>query len=312
MKKLISIVIPVYNEEKNIPYLYEETARALEPLLPSYDYEFLFINDGSTDASWREIYDLAQKDNQVKGLNFSRNFGQQTALTAGLKIAAGDFIVTMDCDLQDPPSLIPAMIKKAEQGADIVYARRIKNYTGFFKKITADIYYYLLEKIANIKIPRDVGDFRLLSKRVLKILNNCPERSRYLRGLIAWLGFNYEFVDFERPERQKGFSGYSLKKMLTLAFDGFTGFSTFPLQIAKYLGGISLSLGLAGLLLMIALSFAKWEIYPIWVYLIVILFIFSGFQFIILWIIGEYIGRIYDEEKSRPPYIIKDKLNIKE
>lgn len=302
----ISLVVPVFNEENNLDFFTRELTAVLAAFLPGYAYEIIFVNDGSTDASWQKIGELAKKDQRVKALSFTRNFGQQMALTAGLKNATGDFIVTLDCDLQDPPSLIPALVKKAERGANVVYARRLKRNAGFFKKVTAAAYYALLSKIANVKIPPHVGDFRLISRKVLVNLNRCPERNRYLRGLVAWLGFDCAFVDFERPARKNGRSNYSFQKMLRLALDGLTGFSVRPLRLAKYLGLASLALGL----LLVFFPFSEFKTGPLWPRLIIALFIFNGLQFLVLWIIGEYVGRLYDEEKKRPLYIIKDTLNF--
>lgn len=226
MKKILSFILPVFNEEANILLIYA-TLKNILIFLPKYDYEIIFVNDGSTDGSWNLIQTLIGKDPYVKGMQFSRNFGHQIALTAGYDHAQGDAIITMDTDLQDPPELVLEMIKKWEQGSHIVYARRIDRKDTFLKRITATLYYRLLNVIADVVIPRNVGDFRLIDKKVLMILQHCRERSRYLRGLVAWTGFSCDFVDFQRPNRLHGQTGYTWKKMLKLASDGITGFSVF-------------------------------------------------------------------------------------
>ena len=305
----VSLVVPVYNEEVNIPILYEKLKTLFANDLKE-NYEIIFVNDGSQDNSENILKNIAKEDKKVKVINFSRNFGHQAALTAGMHKATGDCCITMDCDLQDPPYLIKDMIEKWEEGYKIVYARRKKRKEGFFKKITASLYYLLLEKVGEVKIPRNVGDFRLIDKEVLAILNRCPERSRYLRGLISWLGFNATFIDFERPNRQYGETGYSLKKMLKLAFDGLTSFSLIPLRISMLIGFLAVVIALTMLIAMLTLTIFSLRSFPIWVYLIVVLFMFGGMNFICIWLLGEYIGRIYIEQRHRPLYIIKEEVNF--
>ncbi len=309
-KKIISIIIPAYNEENNIFPLYNELDNIIKRNF-KYDFEVIFINDGSSDSSWKKITDLANINKNVRGINFTRNFGQQTAITAGYEMASGDYVISMDCDLQDPPELIIKMLEKAEMGYDIVYARYIKNNESLFKKITSRLYYFIINKISDINMPKNVGDFRLISKKIVKIINRLPEKSRYIRGLVCWTGFEYAFIDFERPKRKKGCTNYTLNKMLTLAFDGLTGFSVFPLKIAKYFGIFSFLTAFIGLVTMIIIQIFNFHTYPIWVYLIVILFLFSSFQFIVLWLIGEYIERVLKEQKKRPAYLVKEYLNTK-
>jgi len=309
-KKKISIGIPVFNEERNIPLIYKELKYIFNEKLKNYDYEIIFVNDGSYDKSEEILKELAKHDKKVKVLNFSRNFGHQAALTAAMHKATGDCCITMDCDLQDPPYLIKDMIKKWEEGYKIVYARRKKRQDGFLKKVTASLYYLLLEKVGEVKIPRNVGDFRLIDKEVLAILNRCPERTRYLRGLVSWLGFNATFIDFERPNRQYGETGYSLKKMLKLAFDGLASFSLIPLRISMLIGFLAVVISLTMLIAMLTLTIFSLRSFPIWVYLIVVLFMFGGMNFICIWLLGEYIGRIYIEQRQRPLYIIREEINF--
>jgi dolichol-phosphate mannosyltransferase len=308
-KKLVSLVLPVYNEQENLEPFYKEISKISEKA-EDYTFEYIFINDGSKDKSIDILKRISQKDDRARIIDFSRNFGHQMALTAGYDHARGDYIISMDTDLQDTPLLILEMLGKAEEGFDIVYARRSSRHDGFFKRKTAEFYYKLMEKFSNFTLPRNVGDFRLINKKVLQYLNDCREKSRYMRGLVGWLGFNYSFVEFDRPNRLHGETNYPISKMLKLAFDGLTGFTDLPLQISKYLGVISLIVGNFGLLLMFLIQVLGINVFPTWAYLIVILFIYSGFQFIVLWFLGEYIGRIYEDGKRRPLYIVKEKINL--
>jgi glycosyltransferase involved in cell wall biosynthesis len=308
--KLISIIIPAYNEEQNIPVVYQQVSLTLQTLAPTYDYEFIFINDGSKDHTWEKINDLAQTDAHVKGINFSRNFGHQIALSAGYDVAKGDAIISMDADLQDPPTLLLEMINAWEKGFDIVYARRINRDDGFLKKLTALWYYKFLDAVAEVKIPRNVGDFRLIDKKVLNELKRCREKSRYLRGMVAWTGFKHTFVDFVRPNRLSGMTGYTWKKMFRLAFDGLTGFSLFPLKIAAYVGVFVIITGAAMFCGITIDAFIKGVHYPLFKWLVTIIYIFMGVLFLLLWLIGEYIGRIYEQQKDRPLYIVEERVNL--
>ena len=310
-KSKVSLVIPVYNEEVNIPILYEKLKTLFANDLKK-NYEIIFVNDGSQDNSENVLKNIAKENKKVKVINFSRNFGHQAALTAGMHKATGDCCISMDCDLQHPPHLIIEMIKRWEDGFEIVYARRKKRKDNFFKRVTATLYYFLLEKVGEIKIPRNVGDFRLIDRKVLDILNKCPERSRYLRGLVSWVGFKSTFIDFEMPNRQYGETGYSLKKMLKLAFDGLTSFSLIPLRISMLIGFLAVVIALTMLIAMLTLTIFSLRNFPIWVYLIVVLFMFGGMNFICIWLLGEYIGRIYIEQRQRPLYIIKEEINFNE
>lgn len=319
-QQLLSFIIPVYNEEKNISLIYEKIHQVMQEINTSHEkdrlipfkYEFIFVNDGSQDQSLFLLSKLSQEDKRVKYINFSRNFGHQAALTAGLQYAKGDAIVTLDCDLQDPPEIILEMVKKWQLGNDIVYARRRNRHDSFLKKYTAIVYYKLLNKFSDVKIPRNVGDFRLMDKKVAQIINNMPEKSRYLRGMVAWVGFQHDFVDFDRPERIYGKTGYTLSKMVRLAMDGLFNFSLLPLRVGLLLGTISIILGICFIIYMIGDMILHQTEYPLYKFLTVILFIFMGFSFIINWIMGEYIGRVYEEIKHRPLYIIENTVNFNE
>jgi len=303
---LISIILPVFNEEENLPLVYQTLNDITEKLNKDFNYEIIFVNDGSKDNSWPIICKLAEHDERVIGINFSRNFGHQMALTAGYDHAKGDIIISMDADLQDPPSLIIDMVHKWQQGADIVYARRIDRNDGFLKKMTAQFYYKFLDKISDVSIPRHVGDFRLIDRKVLNFLQNCRERSRYLRGMVAWGGFKQDYIDFKRPNRHAGQTGYTWSKMIKLAFDGMTGFSLFPLRVAAFTGIFVIGTSLAMFLFILLDTIIYSVQYPLFKWLAVIMYGFTGIQFLLMWILGEYIGRIFEQQKGRPLYITSE------
>lgn len=309
--KLISLVLPIFNEQDNITAVYQELLLTLQSL-PHYAYEIIFVDDGSIDHSWRIITQLAHHDAHVKGISFSRNFGHQIALSAGYDAALGDIIISLDADLQHPPHIIPDMIQKWEEGAHIVYARRIDRNDTFLKKITALLYYRLLNKIADIVMPRNVADFRLIDRKVLKVIQRSKEHSRYLRGMIAWTGFTSAFVDFKCQDRYRGTSGYTWKKMFRLAFDGITGFSTFPLKIAAFMGAYVVFTGSSMFLYITYDALVQHVRYPLFKWLVTINYIFMGIQFLLMWLLGEYIGRIYDQLRDRPLYIVAQDVNLHE
>ena len=299
----ISIIVPAYNEEGNVRPFYDAVVGVGDQLVDC-DLELVYINDGSTDATQAEIEALVEQDQRVKMLCLSRNFGHQAALTAGMQKASGEAVITMDCDLQDPPNVIPLMIDKWRKGVRVVYARRrVRNDSGF-KKFTADIYYRLLSKVSDIDIPRQVGDFRLMDRVVVDNLLCLCEHAQYLRGMVAWLGFSHEFVDFDRPNRTKGETHYTLGRMAKLAMDGLLSFSFSPLKIAMWIGvfSILLSLGFMGYMLYDYL--VRGVVYRLFKWLTVVLFGFVGAQFILMWILGEYVGRIYSDVRKRPLYVI--------
>lgn len=310
MKKLISVVIPIYNEEENIPLIHTALSAIFEKINLAYDYQLLFINDGSYDNSWKLIQKFSLENKHVTGVKFSRNFGYQMALTAGHDIAQGDAVITIDADFQDPPELILEMIKKWEQGFLIVYAKRIARNDGFLKDSTAAIYYKLLALVADVTIPRNVGDFRLIDKKVVCEIRKCKELFRYWRGLVAWTGFKSTFIEFKRPERIAGETGYTWKKLIKLAFDGLTSFSLFPLEIAAYVGLFVCGTGA------FMFSYILWDVcirgayYPLFKWLSVIIYSAMGVQFLLFWLLGKYIGSIYFRQKNRPLYIIEERLGL--
>lgn len=303
----IAIIVPVYNEEASLHRTYHELIKICDQHT-EYIWEILFVDDGSKDSSWFIIAQFAQYDNRVHAIKFSRNFGHQIALSAGYEHAQADAVVSIDADLQDPPYIISNLIKEWKNGNDIVYARRIDRKDSLFKKVSAHLYYYFLHKIADVEIPRNVGDFRLLDKKVVRYLIDCKEKSRYLRGMVAWSGFQHTFVDFHRAPRMNGTTGYSLKKMIRLACDGLTSFSTFPLKIAGFLGTFIVFSAMfiiiyQGLYIFLGnSSFNSTHCY------FLILYFVCGLQCICIWLIGEYIARIYEQQKERPLYIIEKRI----
>lgn len=306
---MLSFVIPAFNEEKNVNIIYSRLKTLMTEI--NVPFEIIFVNDGSIDNTLNTLKQMSEADRKVKVISFSRNFGHQAALTAGLKYANGNAIISMDCDLQDPPEVITEMFQKWKEGFDIVYARRL-NYRkdSWLKNIGSKIYYQLLSKFSFVDIPRNVGDFRLIDRSVLLEINNMPEQSRYLRGMVAWTGFKHTFVDYHRPDRKDGISAYSIGKLARLGMDGMLNFSVLPLRLGFYMGLITIILGIALLFYQIGDSLINNAYYHLYKWLIVIVFIFMGFMFMLIWIIGEYIGRIFNEVRSRPIFIIKERLNI--
>lgn len=306
--KLLSVVVPVYNEEAVIL----ETNKRLNAALSSIDmeYEIIYVNDGSRDKTALIVNDLCSKDTRLKFLNFSRNFGHQIAITAGMDYAKGDAIVVIDADLQDPPELIADMVKEWRNGYDVVYAKRIsREGETFFKKFTAKCFYRILNMLTDVKMPNDVGDYRLIDKKVAQALKLVNEKNRYIRGIISWLGFKQTAVEFERSKRFAGETKYPLKKMLKFAFDAITSFSLKPLKMASYLGCLLSGIGFLYLIIVIFQYFFG-NTQPGWASMLAVTLFFNGVILIILGILGEYIGRIYDEVKDRPLYIIANSMNI--
>lgn len=304
----ISVVVPVFNEEKNIAPLFNH----LLPILKKYRYEIIFVDDGSTDNTLKEVKKLAIKNKNIKLISFTRNFGHQMALTAGYLYAKGDAVISMDADLQDPPEIIPEMIKKWQKGAKIVYAKRKKREVdGFFKKLTALFFYKIINFLSDTPIPDNVGDFRLLDKEVVVFLNQLKEKSRFLRGLVAWPGFKTEFVYFERKKRFAGKTHYPLKKMVNFAIEGIISFSTKPLRLASYLGFMTAGVGFLGIIYAILgkIFLPKYWITG-WTALFVGIMFLGGVQLLTIGIIGEYLGKIYQEIQARPQFLIKEKINL--
>lgn len=307
-EKKISIVIPVYNEEKNIPILYSHLI-ALMKKINSYTYEIIFINDGSQDTSWTVLENLPATFIITKAINLSRNFGHQIALSAGYHHATGDAIISMDADMQHPPEVIPTMIQAWQEGFDIVYVQNMQRKDTFFKKITALGYYRFLEMLSDVKIPRNVADFRLIDKKVLNFINQSQEKSRYLRGMVAWSGFKHTFIPCRFAPRLSGKTGYTWSKMFKLAFDGMTGFSASPVRPVAYGSLLVMSSGILMLSYALINTCLYNGAYPLFKWLIIIIYLSIGLQFFLIWLLSEYIGALYEQTKQRPLYIITEKVN---
>ena len=310
MKK-ISVIIPMYYEEEVAQECYNKMTQVLSNI-KDYEYEIICVNDGSKDKTLPILEKIAENDNKVKVISFSRNFGHQCAVTAGLKYVTGDAIVIIDADLQDPPELIPEMLKLWEQGNEVIYGKRkTRDGESKFKLLTAKMFYNTLNALSDVEIPKDTGDFRLVDRKVVDVINSLPEHNKFLRGLFSWVGFEQKAFEYERKERFAGKTKYPLKKMLKLASDGIIGFSTKPL---KFVGGLGIFAIVVSFLILLysILSFAfKWNnLTPGWTSIMVTTTFFSGTILMSLWMIGEYIARIYDESKDRPQYIIKKKINL--
>ncbi len=300
----ISVVVPIYNEEQIITELYERLQKAASQI--SDNYELIFVNDGSKDRSLEELLKLTQRDERVFYVNFSRNFGHQIAVTAGLDACRGDAVVIIDGDLQDPPELIPEMYQKHKEGYEVVYAKR-KERKGesAFKKITAKLFYRVLKNITSIDIPLDTGDFRLIDRKVVDYMKQMPEQNKFLRGQISWLGFRQTAVLFTRDERKYGKTGYPLSKMLSFAMDGITSFSDKPLQFVTKLGFIFSFISFLIILYAAYSYFILDKVITGWTSLIISSMFIGGVQLISIGIIGEYISRINKNVQNRPLYIIE-------
>ena len=308
MNPLISLVIPMFNEEENIRELYERSKKTLETI---GSHEIIFVNDGSRDRTLEKILELADKDKNVKIIDFSRNFGHQTAITAGMDNSQGEAVVIMDGDLQDTPETMLELVKKWKEGYEVVYAKRRTRKDSFFKRATAYAFYRIIKKIANIDITEDTGDFCLLDKKVIDALKKIKEHSRFVRGLTSWVGFKKGIILFDREERKRGNTSYPLKKMLKFAYDGITSFSYFPLKMATYLGVFSAFMGFIwGIYAIYQKIYNPETTVPGWTTVVVAIFFLGGIQLIVLGMIGEYIGRIYTEAQNRPPYIVRQKINF--
>ena len=312
MKK-ISVVIPMYYEEEVANECYNRTKKVLNGL-ENYDYEIIFVNDGSKDKTLPILKEIATKDEKAKVISFSRNFGHQAAVTAGLKFVTGDCILIIDSDMQDPPELLVDMLKLWEDGNEVIYAKRkTRKGESKFKLMTAKMFYKVLNNLSDVEIPKDTGDFRLVDRKVVDVINSMPEHNKFLRGLFSWVGFKQKPIEYERQERFAGKTKYPLKKMLKLASDGIISFSTKPLKVIGGIGIASIFISFILLIYAILSYIFKWNnLASGWTSLMVAITFFAGVQLVSIWMISEYIARIYDDTKQRPEYIIDEKINIKE
>ena len=306
--KLISIAVPVYNEQDNIDVFYREIVKYMEPL--PYRFELIFVDDGSRDATPAILHRLAGEDSRVRALILARNYGHQTALTCGLDHAAGDAVITMDGDLQHPPEMLPVLIGKWEEGFEVVQTIRLSTEgVSWFKKFTSSTFYWLMNAMSKVHVKEGGSDFRLLDKKVVESFRRFRERARFIRGMISAIGFRQTTIEFVAPPRFAGVSKFSLHKMLTFALDGITSYSKLPLRFAFYTGVILgvISVGLT--LHVLYIKFFTNEAVPGWATITASILLLGGLQLVFMGIIGEYVGRIFEEVKQRPLYLVREALN---
>lgn len=299
----LSVVIPVFNEEATLDALFTTIRDRLAPL--GISYEIVLVDDGSRDRTGEMIAEMTRRDARFRSVHFSRNFGHQAAVTAGLHFARGSAVVVMDADLQDPPELLASMLERWRQGFHVVYAQRVKRHAeGALKRGIAFLYYRLLQRLTDVSIPADTGDFCLMDRRVVDLLNRMPERNRYLRGLRAWLGFRQTAVQFERPPRYAGEPKYTFWKSLALGVNGIVSFSKVPLRFATYLGMIASALSVGLIIWAFYQRLIGGDTVRGWASTLVVILLLGGVQLLMIGVVGEYLSRIYDEVKQRPMYVI--------
>lgn len=300
-----SVVVPMFNEEEVIEHTYHRLKQVMD--CAEEEYEIIFVNDGSRDRTSEIVAGICRKDSNVKLIEFSRNFGHQVAISAGMDYASGRCVVIIDADLQDPPELILEMIRKWREGYEVVYGKRLKRKgESVFKKATAMLFYRLLGSLTQVDIPLDTGDFRLIDRKVCYVLKGLKEKNRFVRGLVGWAGFRQTSVEYVRDERFAGVTKYPLRKMIAFALDGITSFSHKPLKIASYVGVL---LSLSSFIYLFVVLLQKWfelGTVPGWASIVAINLFFNGIVLMLLGVMGEYIGRIYDESKDRPLYIVRE------
>lgn len=304
-KPVFTIVSPIYNEIGNIEVLYKRIAEVMEQTGESW--ELVLVDDGSRDASANKMRELAAADARVRPVIFARNFGQQAAVKAGLDYSRGDAVVVIDADLQDPPEVILELIERWREGYEVIYAQRTsRKGESFLKRLSAKIFYRTINSITDIDMPLDTGFFRLLDRRVVDVLNEMPERHRFFRGLSVWVGFKQIAVPYERHARVAGETNYTLKKMINLAVTAITGFSFFPLQLAMYMGFISAGISVIAIPIVVIMRLIGGQFFEGQTTTLIFVLFFGGVQLISLGILGEYIGRLYDEVRGRPMYLTSE------
>jgi len=307
MKNTLAIIAPCYNEEKNIKVFYERLLFVIKKL--DIDYKFYFIDDGSSDLTWKVIKDLKLKDKNISAIKFSRNFGHQSALFAGIQKANEDYVFILDVDLQDPPELLSKMYHKiVSEKFNIIYAQRNKSYEGFFKKSTSKLFYKIYNFLVEIKIPENTSDFRIFDKKVLTELKKFKEQNPFYRGIIPWLGFKSDKVLFDRLNRSDGVTGWSIKKMVNFALDGILSFSNYPMRLSFYLS-IFMSIIFIFLSIYAINSFLTNNVVSGWTSIFLIVSFFNIIIFFLLGLVSEYVGRIHLEIKSRPNFIVDEEIN---
>ena len=300
---LISVVVPCFNEEECI----NESYNSLSGVLDIYNYEIVFVDDGSSDQTSVLLDDIINHNTRVKKISLSRNFGHQAAVSAGMDFSRGDIVVLIDADLQDPPEVIHKMVELWKDGFDVVYGKRESRVgESKFKLATASLFYKILNHLSDVYIPHDTGDFRLMSRRVVDVVKEMPERDRFIRGMISWVGFNQTQILYQRAERFAGVSKYPLRKMLSFAADGILSFSIRPLRVSIWMGLIASFLSFLGIVYAIFTRLYTDIWVSGWTFTIVVILFIGGVQLIFLGVVGEYVGRIYREGKSRPIYVVKE------
>jgi polyisoprenyl-phosphate glycosyltransferase len=305
--KHISIVVPVFNEQENVKVFYQEVCKYMEPL--GYSFEVVFVDDGSTDGTVLMLEQLVRQDTRVKSVLLARNFGHQVALTCGLDYASGDAVITMDGDMQHPPEMLPLLLSKWEEGFEVVQTIRVDtNGVSWFKRFTSGMFYRLINAMSNVHIAEGGSDFRLLDKKAVQTFQRFKEKARFIRGIIGDMGYRQAQVEFVAPQRYAGKSKFSLRKMLTFALDGITAYSKLPLRFAFYLGSFFGLLSFALTLHVVYIKLFTTEAVPGWATLAVSVLLLGGFQLVALGIIGEYVGRIFEEVKQRPLYWVRGEL----
>jgi len=310
-RDLLSVVIPVYNEEESLAEAIKQLLALNEKLSPELDMEFVFVNDGSKDRSMEILKGSAALNSHLKVVSLSRNFGHQIAITCGLDKAKGDYVAIIDADLQDPPELILDMYRKALAGYDVVYGkRRSRAGETFFKKVTASGFYRFLNYMCEIDIPRDTGDFRLMSRKVVNEFNALRERHRFVRGMVPWLGFSSISLEYDRAERFAGETKYPLRKMMSFAMNAILSFSSKPLTLAIRMGFLTILTGILGGAYMLYLKLFTEIPVPGVTAIILSIVIFSGVQILLIGVVGEYIARIFEEVKGRPLYLVSESINL--
>ncbi len=312
MKK-VTILVPAYNEEESLPILYERVSKLMNSMKEQYEFELLFVNDGSKDKTLEIIKELRQKDGRVSYVNFSRNFGKEIAMLAGFDYAKGDCVVIMDADLQDPPELIPEMLKYWEEGYDDVYAQR-KSRKGetWLKKWTSKMYYKFLQKITRVEIQKDTGDFRLLDRRCINALRKLRETGRNSKSLFSWIGYNKKAIFYDRDARVAGKTKWNYMKLIDLAIDGITSFTVEPLRVSIWFACPTLLAFLIYLIFVIVYNSANSVALEYSQVIILLLLFFFGVLFTLIGIIGEYLGRIFNQSKNRPIYLVDEYNDEKE
>ena len=311
MKK-ISIIVPAYNEQDSLPFLYERLEKLINSI-ENYEFEILFVNDGSKDKTLELIKEYREKDKRISYVDFSRNFGKETAMIAGLDYATGDAVILIDADLQDPPELIPEMIKYWEEGYDDVYAQR-KSRKGetFLKKFTSKMYYRVLQSLTNVEIQKDTGDFRLLDRRCVNALKKLRESQRCSKSIFSWIGYKKKAIFYDRDPRVAGKTKWNYRKLVNLAIDGITSFTTSPLRISTYIAIPTFMALFIYFIYVIAKCIVTGEVIQAYQAIILLVLFFSGIQILLFGIVGEYLGRIFNETKNRPLYLVNEYNGKKE